>query len=73
VLDYNDIVTTDVKRFSIRNGLRFVEINVASPGDALRRALALYLLTASRKTSKFVKLFTKNMLASTESLGDLRD
>lgn len=49
VLDYNEIVTTDIKKFNIRNGLRFVEVRFSSPADALKRCLTLALLTVRRK------------------------
>jgi hypothetical protein len=59
VYDLNEIVQTAEKKFSLNNGLQFVEIECVSSEDALRRSLAMCLTTLNRKETTFVKLLSR--------------
>ena len=60
VLDYQQIVPSAERMFSLNRGLRFVSMQCSSIEDAKRRSLAMALMTLNRKTSTFLKLFTKS-------------
>ena len=49
VLDYQQIVPSEQRMFSVNKGLRFVNIKCVSVDDAKRRGLALALMTFNRK------------------------
>ena len=56
----------------MRNGLRFVKLKCVSAEDAIRRCLITALITYQRKKRSYVKLFSKELLASSMALKDLQ-
>jgi hypothetical protein len=72
VKDYNEIVSLDLKKYNMRNGLRFVKLKCVSPEDAIRRCLIVALITYQRKKRCYVKLLSKGLLASSMALKDLQ-
>ena len=62
VLDYNQIVPPEQRRFKMNNGLRFIVVHCHSVEDARRRALAMAMKTFDRKRGNFVKLFCPSQM-----------
>ena len=71
VLDYQQIVPSAERMFSLNRGLRFVSIQCSSIEDAKRRSLAMALMTLNRKTSTFLKLFTKSQMQTSTFLSNI--